>query len=94
MFVSPPRSHARTYNQALGASPVRRGTKVVLQRWYSYLEQPFLAARPVPELPPQREARVPFQPLVSCDYVHGSEVNVSCRWYNSDACSMGYCRPG
>lgn len=59
---------------------VTRGSKVVLQRWHSYQEQPFLAGRPILS----QLGRRPFQPVVSCDYVSGLRTNVSCRWYNSD----------
>ena len=84
------RCHRDTMHRS---NPVRRGTKVVLQRWYSYLEHPFLGARAMPDLSVHGPStqRLPFQAMVSCDYVDGAEVNVSCRWYNSDACGMGYC---
>ena len=85
------RCHGDTLHRS---NPVVRGTKVVLQRWHSYLEHPFLAARPLPgpdEPPALRASKLPFQPVVSCDYVEGGDVNVSCRWYNAGACQMGYC---
>lgn len=74
------------------SNPVRRGRKVVLQRWYSFAEQPFLAARPMPNGGP-RDGRRPFQPTVSCDYVEGVSVNVSCRWYNAGSVQDVQVRP-
>ena len=65
------------------SNPVTSGTKIVLQRWHSYLEQPFLAARPMPAVGASMK-RLPFQPVISCDYVMNPTTNVSCRWYNHD----------
>jgi hypothetical protein len=59
---------------------VLRGTKEVLQRWYSAPEQPFLAARPFRFA---GDRMLPFQPLVVCDWTQSKFTNVSCRWYNS-----------
>ena len=67
------------------SNAVTRGTKVVLQRWYSYLEHPFLAARAMQGGDAKKRKRLPFQPVVSCDYVEGAHTNVSCRWYNTDS---------
>ena len=71
------------------SEPVRRGSKVVLQRWYTYREHPFLAARAMPSPRPPGTWRHPFQPVISCDYVQAEHVNVSCRWYNSDEAELG-----
>ena len=65
------------------SNPVTRGIKVVLQRWHTYAEQPFLAARPM-MMPEDRAGRLPFQAMVSCDFVRNELVNVSCRRYNDD----------
>ena len=69
------------------SNPLTNGTKVTLQRYYQYLEQPFNAARPMPA---RTKGRLPFQPVVSCDGVGvlskedtEKDVNVSCRWYDS-----------
>ena len=62
------------------SNAVRRGTKEVLQRWYAYPEQPFLAERPYRE---PGDGLAPFQPLVICDWTQSAWTNVSCRWYNS-----------
>lgn len=75
------------------SNAVTRGTKAVLQRWYAYAEQPFLGARAVPGNEPDAaaadDATLPFQPVITCDYVSSEHTNVSCRWYNSDASVMG-----
>eukprot|EP00966_Prymnesium_polylepis_P275651 6368833-Prymnesium_polylepis.1 len=62
------------------ANVVRRGSKEVLQRWYSYPEQPFLAARGFRE---PGDGMLPYQPMIVCDWTHTGWTNVSCRWYNS-----------
>ena len=68
------------------SNPVTRGTKVVLQRWHSYAEQPFLAGRPITHQ--AHHERLPFQSVVSCDFVPGADTNVSCRWYNEEVLAM------
>ena len=62
------------------SNAVRRGTKEVLQRWYAYPEQPFLAERPYRE---QGDGLLPYQPMIVCDWTQSAWTNVSCRWYNS-----------
>jgi hypothetical protein len=67
----------RCHGESLHRSnPVTSGTKVVLQRWHSSVEQPSSAARHLPRMP--RGGRLPFQPIVSCDWVDGVQTNVSC----------------
>ena len=68
--------HASTHR----ANVVTHGSKEVLQRWYSYSEQPYLAAR-MPRQP--RDELLPYQPLTVCDYSESLRANVSCRWYNT-----------
>ena len=59
---------------------VTRGEKIVLQRWYSYAEQPFLSAQ---ALRSAGDGMLPHQPLIVCDWTQTSWTNVTCRWYNS-----------
>eukprot|EP00118_Oscarella_pearsei_P008860 m.47806 g.47806 ORF g.47806 m.47806 type:complete len:401 (+) comp33827_c0_seq1:12-1214(+) len=59
------------------AEPVVSGHKVILQRWYYYMNFPSLGRRPPPppaHLPP----RLPNQPVVQCDMNDSG----SCRWYD------------
>ena len=62
------------------ANMVTRGEKLVLQRWYAYPEQPFLAAQHVREA---GDGMLPYQPMIVCDWTQSHWTNVSCRWYNS-----------
>ena len=76
------------------SNTVTRGTKAVLQRWYTYAEQPFLASRALRDTANDEggepaDAWLPFQPVIACDWVQSEKKNVSCRWYNSDASVMG-----
>lgn len=71
-----------SYETLHRSNPIRRGTKVVLQRWYSYADMPLLAARPLPIM--TIPERVPYQSSISCDFVYDELNNVSCRWYNRD----------
>ncbi|KAL1527648.1 hypothetical protein AB1Y20_009034 [Prymnesium parvum] len=65
------------------SNPILRGHKEVLQRWYAYPEQPFLAARPISRHP--KDGLLPFQPTIVCDWTASLWTNVSCRWYNQGA---------
>lgn len=59
------------------AKRVESGHKIILQRWYYYMNFPSLGRRPPPppnHLPP----RSPNQPLVQCD----TNDSGSCRWYD------------
>ena len=66
------------------AARVERGTKHVLQRWYSYRCDPLFDLRPW-----RREndvgLRLPWQAVIKCDQMpeRGEDgADVSCRWYN------------
>ena len=57
-----------------------RGTKRVLQRWYTYRRNPYNTARPFRQ---PHDGGSAWQPTVSCDFVESPLNNVSCRWYSA-----------
>jgi len=66
------------------ARATRGGSKVVLQRWYAYAEQPWLAARP--PRPSTVSAEDGFRATISCDYTAPDDddgATLSCRRYTA-----------
>eukprot|EP00747_Dinoflagellata_sp_TGD_P219874 gnl/TRDRNA2_/TRDRNA2_91909_c0_seq1.p1 gnl/TRDRNA2_/TRDRNA2_91909_c0~~gnl/TRDRNA2_/TRDRNA2_91909_c0_seq1.p1 ORF type:complete len:330 (-),score=36.32 gnl/TRDRNA2_/TRDRNA2_91909_c0_seq1:86-961(-) len=64
------------------ATAVEAGTKLVMQRWFSYMEDNFGPELGLPY--PFEKGHLPYQPEVSCDRTGTSETDhsLSCRWYS------------